>query len=113
MMGGRPGEPWFPADPPDSCLLIHMLGSFGIIDDADMGRDDLPSFGKPYPGLHLPTYPARCAVAIEQRRGNRRVPPIGRDHGLVGPPHQPDRRAPGAKRHDRAVAGWTLTNALT
>ena len=41
---------------------------FGLVDEADMGRDDPPELGKANPGLHLPPDLARRAVAPKQRR---------------------------------------------
>jgi hypothetical protein len=35
----------------------------------------ISSLPKTHPGLHLPSHPARRAVAIEQRRGDRGIPP--------------------------------------
>src|SRR6267378_532659 len=81
---------WWSEDRRDSWLLTQNFGTSrffgrpGSIDDADVGRDDPPPLGKPHPGLHLPPHPvAAPRVAIEQRRGDRRVAAIGGDDRLV------------------------------
>jgi len=75
--------------------------------------DDLPTFGKPHPGLHLPPDPAaRPCIAIKQCRGDRGVAAIGRDYGLVGRAPQTDRRARRAKHHDLIIAIEIFTDAV-
>src|SRR5216684_3811136 len=88
----------------DSCLLIHIFGRSGFVDDADMGGDDLPALGESHPCLHLPSHSARSGVAIKQRRGYRGVAAIACDHRLRGLAHQPRRRARRPKRGDGVIA---------
>src|SRR3979411_2944608 len=91
-----------------SCLWIPRL-----VDDADMRGDDFPALGKSQPCLHLPSPLAGSGVAIKQCRCYGGVAAIGCDHRLRGRAHQPDRRARGAKRHDRVIAIEIIAHALT
>src|SRR5712675_868320 len=88
----------------DSCLLIHIFGRSGFVDDADMGGDDLPALGESHPCLHLPSHPTRSGVAIQQRRGYRGVAAIACDHRPRGLAHQPRRRTRRPKRGDGVIA---------
>ena len=87
-------------------------GIAGLVDDADMRRDDPPALGKAHPGLHLPSHLARQRVAMEQRRGHGHVAAIGRDDRPRGRAPQPDRRARGAEGRDLAVAVKVLADAV-
>src|SRR6185312_13517477 len=60
----------------------------------------------------LAPYLAGQTIAVEQRRGDGGIPAIGRDHGLVGPAAEPDRRARGAKPHDRLIAVEVFADAV-
>src|SRR5258705_1341193 len=78
-----------------------------------MRGDDLPAVRKAHTGLHLASHLAGQAIAVEQRRGDGSITAIGRDHGLVGPAAQSDRRARGAKPHDRLIAVEIFADAVT
>src|SRR5437867_993897 len=77
-----------------------------------MGGDNPPAFGEARPRLHLTPDLAGQRIAIEQCGGDGGVAAIGRDHGLVGPAAEPDRRARRAERHDLLVAVEIFPNAI-
>src|SRR5687767_4457590 len=77
-----------------------------------MRRDDVPAVREADPCLLLAAYLAGHGLAPEQRRGDREVAAVGRDHGLRDRTHETDRRARGAKAGNLLVAVKVLSNAV-